>query len=293
LGAVAIKNSVYVIPYCETALEDFQWVLREIVQGGGEASICSACFIEGLSDDQVEAMFRAARDSDYGNIVDEAQAILDAAPSVATMTEDERSELETVLNRLRKRLSVVSKIDFFAAPGLEAASKLLAQIESRLEEALVKSDAKSRIQHKGNPKEFKRRTWVTRRGVYADRLACVWLIRKFIDHEATFKFVSAQGYRPKPAELRFDMFEGEFTHRGDLCSFEVLLDRFGFSEVALREIARIVHDIDCKDAKFGKPESPGIAALLDGIVATCKSDEARVERGLALFDDLYEYFRRK
>ena len=67
------------------------------------------------------------------------------------------------------------------------------------------------------------RTWVTREGVHVDRIASAWLIRRFIDPEASFKFVPSKGYQPGPGELRFDMFEAEFTHEGDRCTFEVLL----------------------------------------------------------------------
>src|SRR5579863_2240081 len=64
LGAVAIKNSVYVLPKSDQAQEDFEWVLREIVQEGGDATLCEARLVEGLSDEQVEALFYAARDAD-------------------------------------------------------------------------------------------------------------------------------------------------------------------------------------------------------------------------------------
>jgi len=293
MGALPLKNSVYIIPANENTLEDFQWVLREIIQGGGEASICSASFVDGISDEQIETMFRTARDSDYLQIADEAKVLLGALVTQASMTDEERATLESGLTRLRKRFSQVSKVDFFHAPGREAASKLLKEIESRLDEARARSDAESKINPRDNLKEFVGRTWVTRRGVYVDRIACAWLIQRFIDSDASFRFVSERGYRFKTGELRFDMFEGEFTHQGDLCSFEVLLDRFGLSDEALREIGRIVHDIDLKDQKFRKPESAGVAAFLDGITATRQSDEARIERGLALFDDLYEYFRRR
>src|SRR6267378_8706615 len=75
IGAVAIKNSVYVLPKSDQTLEDFQWIVREIVEGGGDASLCEAGFVEGLSDGQIEALFRAARDADYAAIADEARGI--------------------------------------------------------------------------------------------------------------------------------------------------------------------------------------------------------------------------
>ena len=78
------------------------------------------------------------------------------------------------------------------------------------------------------------RTWVTRQGVHVDRIASAWLIRRFIDPEARFKFVPAKGYVPEPGELRFDMFEAEFTHEGDRCTFEVLLERAGLTTGAQR-----------------------------------------------------------
>src|SRR6185436_11101921 len=69
-------------------------------------------------------------------------------------------------------------------------------------------------------------TWVTRKGVFIDRIASAWLIRRFIDPDARFKFVAAQGYKPLEGELRFDMYRGEYTHEGDSCTFETLLRRF-------------------------------------------------------------------
>lgn len=293
LGAVAIKNSVYVIPRNEQTLEDFQWVLREIVQSGAEASICAASFLEGLTDDQVEGLFRTARDADYGQIADEAKAVLDAAPPSASMTDEDRSELETSLTRLIKRFSVVVNLDFFGAPGREPASTLLERIEFRLAEARTRSDAEPNTVDTSDISQFRGRTWVTRKGVYVDRIACAWLIRRFIDPDASFRFVSERGYRPKSGELRFDMFEGEFTHTGDLCSFEVLVQRFAVQDKALAEIGKIVHDLDLKEAKFKRPETAGVSALLDGIVASRKPDDARLDRGSALFDDIYEFFRRK
>jgi hypothetical protein len=136
------------------------------------------------------------------------------------------------------------------------------------------------------------RTWVTRTGVHIDRIASAWLIRRFIDTEARFKFVLG-GYEPEKDELRFDMFEAEFTHEGDLCTFEVLVRRFGLKDSSLRQIAEIVHDIDLKDAKFGRPEAVGIDRLIVGIAMRQKSDEARIDDGGAVFESLYEYFKRK
>jgi hypothetical protein len=124
-------------------------------------------------------------------------------------------------------------------------------------------------------------------------MASAWFIRRFIDSDARFKFVPAKGYKPLAGELRFDMFEAEFTHEGDRCTLEVLIERTRVNDPAVSPIAEIVHDIDLKDSKFGRQETIGIERLIAGIAMAHKDDENRLARGAAVFDDLYEYFRRK
>jgi hypothetical protein len=137
------------------------------------------------------------------------------------------------------------------------------------------------------------RTWVTRTGVHVDRIASAWLIRRFIDPEARFRFVSGQSHPAAEGELRFDMFEGDFTHEGEQCTFEVLRRRFGLDDQALAPIAEIVHDIDLKEARFERPETAGVDHLIAGIAMRHKDDEARIADGGAVFEALYEFFRRK
>ena len=291
LGAVAIKNSVYVLPRTEQAQEDFEWVMREIVEGGGDASICEARFVEGLSDEQVEALFHAARDADYAQLGEDVRQLFETLPRGKDGTDMQRREVETELARLGRRFAEVTAIDFLGAPGREVVDGLLAGIEQRLR-AKVGSvmNAADAIVDRAR---VRGRTWVTRKGVHIDRMASAWLIRRFIDPAATFKFVPGKGYQPEHAELRFDMFEAEYTHEGDHCTFEVLADRFRLEDPALRPIAEIVHDIDLKDSKFAPPETAGIDRLVAGIAMAHKDDAARLERGAAVFDDLYEYFKRK
>jgi len=120
-----------------------------------------------------------------------------------------------------------------------------------------------------------------------DRIASAWLIRRFIDPAARFRFVDPQSYQHSPQEIRFDMFEGEFTHDGDLCTFEVLLRRLALEDPALTPIAEMVHDIDLKDHKFERPETAGIDGLIQGIAARHTDDAQRIEEGSTVFDALY------
>jgi hypothetical protein len=134
---------------------------------------------------------------------------------------------------------------------------------------------------------------VTREGVNVDRIASAWLIRRFIDPDARFKFVAARGYQKRPSELRFDMFEAEYTHVGEDCTFQTLLRRFGLRDRGLHAIGEIIHDIDCKDDRFNRAETAGTAALIRGIVQAYDDDPKRIERGSAMLDDLYEFFRKQ
>ncbi|HXI19624.1 MAG TPA: chromate resistance protein ChrB domain-containing protein, partial [Gemmatimonadales bacterium] len=134
--------------------------------------------------------------------------------------------------------------------------------------------------------------WVTRRGVGVDRIASAWLIRRWIDPEARFRFVPPRGYRPVAGELRFDMYEAEYTHEGDRCTFETLLARFRLGDPALRILGEIVHDIDCKDGKFGRAETPGLRRLIQGVTEQHPEDAARIEAGAVVLDALYRSYRR-
>jgi hypothetical protein len=290
LGAVAIKNSVYVLPKNEQTQEDFQWVLREVVESGGDASLCEARFVDGLSDDEVMQLFRSAREDDYQEISRDLERIATSLSKKTKTNSENRKQLALELERIHKRMAEVTAIDFFNASGRESAERVIFALDARLQEG---SPAGKAAKAKQQLQDFQGHTWVTRKGIHVDRMASAWLIRRFIDPSARFKFVPAKGYQPEPGEIRFDMYEAEFTHEGDRCTFEGLIERVGLSDPGLGPIAQIVHDIDLKDAKFAREETPGIERLIAGIAMAHKDDENRLARGTAVFDDLYEYFRRK
>jgi len=109
------------------------------------------------------------------------------------------------------------------------------------------------------------------------------MIRRFIDPAAKFVFVDPAKYQHSPGELRFDMYEGEFTHEGDLCTLETLLRRVNLNDRRPDAIAQIVHDIDVKDGKYARPETVGIDALIKGIAARHTDDTRRIEEGSTVF----------
>jgi hypothetical protein len=126
-----------------------------------------------------------------------------------------------------------------------------------------------------------------------DRIASAWLIRRFIDRAARFKFVGGRGYRPGRGEVRFDMAGAEYTHDGDRCTFEVLLERFELRSAALQAIAEIVHDLDLEDGRHRREETSGVRRMIAGISLETAEDGARLERGAAMFDGLHASFAKR
>jgi hypothetical protein len=288
VGAVAIKQSVYALPRTDQTSEDFSWILKEIIEGGGDGSISEVTFLAGLSDEQVVGMFQAARDADYQKIIEDARSLAGDLPKKSSEVNERIPKTRSQFSRLKRRFEGVAAIDFFGAPGRGAAEGMLADAASRI----MGSDQQSR-KFVQSVQDLEARIWVTRKNVYVDRIACAWLIRRFVDRQAKFKFVSGKPYQPESDEIRFDMFNAEFTHEGDRCTFEVMIDRFGLDEYALLQTAEIIHDIDLKDKKFARSEADGIRALFDGITAARKDDKERLERGSMILDEMYESFLRQ
>ena len=278
IGAVAVKKTVHALPVSDETLEDLLWTAKEVEAAGGEAMVCNASFIAGVNDAHLRQVFDAARDADYRALAAEVRK----APR--------ESGAKSALPRFRKRLADIAALDFFGADGRDAAEAALLELENLMQNRQRAPQPIAKTRSLG---ELRGRTWVTRKNVHVDRIACAWFIRKFIDPKARFRFVDPAAHSPRRNELRFDMADAEFTHRADLCSFEVLLAESKLREPALRAIAEIVHDLDLKDGKFGRAETEGVRQLLAGITLANNDDDARLERGAMLFDDLYRSLQRK
>lgn len=277
VGAVAVKNSVYLLPHGADALEDLQWIAQEITTGGGDAHLFAGDFVDGVASDAAVAQFREARDGDYDTLAADAHGAMKAARSAAAV-----AELAAAHARLLRRLEEIKRIDFFEAERRAAAEEALAAIETRLQK-----DRKEETRMLKAKPELRGKTWVTRPGVKIDRMASAWFIRRFVDPKARFRFADPAAPR-KEGELRFDMVGGDFTHEEDRCTFETLIGRVGLPDKGVRAIAEIVHDLDLKDAKYARAEADGVRMMMEGLMARTTNDEERIERALVLFDDLHE-----
>jgi hypothetical protein len=279
IAAVPVKNSVYALPANDVTREDFEWLVREIVEDGGEATLCEAVFIDGETDERLRTAFDAERSAAYAAILEEADRLQAGSirPADAAVT----------LQALKRRLGEVKAKDFFHAVGRSEAENAVSILEMELSKDHGEGEMRS---EERTLERVTGRTWVTRRGARVDRIASSWLIRRYIDPEARFKFVEPEGYDPEAGELRFDMFEGEFTHEGEQCTFETLVRLFGLTDPALRAISEIVHDIDLKEERFGRAETAGVASMIHGITATSDQDSERIRRGGEMLDDLFAHF---
>jgi hypothetical protein len=284
LGAVAIKNSVYVLPASVETRTSLGEVVREIRRAGGTAVVCEARFVDGLSDETAADLFRKARDREYSAIAEEARRLTSRLKSSDGAA---RRRLPAQVAQLKRRFLDAAARDGFGGRSRESTAALISHLEDRVQGVEVAGPLKP-VRH---PPQGA--TWVTRAGVMVDRIACAWLIRRFIDRQARFRFVSSRGYRPKRGEIRFDMSGAEFTHHEDRCTFEVLLARFQLRDPALKPIAEIVHDIDLEDGKYARPETAGVSRLITGLAIARTVDDDRIQQGAVLFNTLYESFRSK
>lgn len=277
IGAVAIKNAVHVLPKAPEHEATLQELLDEITASGGEAILIEAKLLSGMNDSDVRALFDGARDADYDEITQSARRLLETGPATG-------SEIA----RLQKRMSEVLALDYFGTVGRHDAEIALAELDRRRYEH---PDVSRAVPLAEQPLDLRSKVWVTRSGVHVDRIACAWLVRRFVDPNATFKFVDARSYLPGPGELRFDMADAEFTHEDDRCSFETIVLRAGLlDDPALVAIGEIIHDLDIADRKFNRPETPGLGAILSGICASTEDDQQRIAQASEALNQFHAFF---
>jgi hypothetical protein len=287
LGALAIKQSVYVLPDSPASREDFEWLRTEIEGATGEASVFAADSVDAWSDDALVEEFRQSRQAMYASLAEEVERALRAIRrSSAATAASWRSAKQ--LDTFRERFAAIERIDFFGSAGRDRIVTLLDQMEQHVTRPRRAKTASARDGDTSS-RAYHARLWVTRPRPGVDRMASAWLIRRFIDQQARFAFVADASKAPADA-LPFDMFGVEYTHRGDQCTFEMLVDTFGLDTAPLARIAAIVHDLDLKDARFGAPEAVAIGTVIDGLQLAHADDGELLEHGMTLFESLHRSF---
>jgi hypothetical protein len=276
-----VRKAVYVLPSTPETLEDFQWLRQEILDAGGVATVFLADAVGSAENEELVRAFQEARDGDYEMILDELKTLERADRKEAS------PNIPDELVRLRQRLDALVAIDFFEAPKRE---KALAACQ-RCEEIFRKTAPAPEPVRVCDPAAYQKRRWVTRKGIHIDRVSSAWLIRRYIDPEARFSFVEA-GTKLRKGDVPFDMFEAEFGHHGEDCTFETLVKAFALDDSVVEIISRIVHDADVKDEKFGRRDTEGIEKTIRALGFRL-SDKRLLEVGLDLFDGLAEVLRQE
>lgn len=274
IGAISVKTGVYILPATDECIEAFQWLAQEVQQAKGDALVFYVEQFEGLSDQQIIELFREVRQQDYIEIDTQAAELekkINAQPTIET------SEIKEAIAKLRKRYSEILSLDFFDCPDAEVVAARL----TRIEQFLHKPNSQNLVNI--TLTEYQHQLWVTRPRPFVDRLACIWLIRKFIDPHAVIRY----SLQPAADEIAFDMKEAEFGHQGNLCSFETMMLRFGLAEPGVQAIAQIVHELDLRDGQYTSPEASGVEAIIKGWLLASFSDTELESLGIKLFEGLY------
>ena len=284
IGALAVKQAVYVLPDSANAREDFEWLKTEIEAAGGQANVFAADLVDTWSNDALVEEFRQVREQAYTELARESDQVL---RQLGTERRPKKVPSRRVVQHLQERLVAIERVDFFGSAGRDRVIALVRQIEERTT-ARRRLGARTAEQTEA-PTSYHARLWVTRPRPGVDRMASAWLIRRFIDPQARFAFAADRDTVPGDA-IPFDMFGVDFSHQGDGCTFETLCTMFGIQEPATARVAAIVHDLDLKDARFAAPEGTTVGTVIEGLQLAYADDEALLAQGMLLFEALYRAF---
>ena len=280
-GALQLKSSTYVLPDEPVHYERFQWIAKEIVDSGGEATLVRVKDIEGMPYVAVVALFNDARSRDYDELVEPLNLLIKDTKTRKKSPEAFANQLQ----KLRQRFQEIRDIDYFESSRGEDLHRLLQKAES-LGPPIERPESKNRLRIE----DYRSKLWITRPRPEIDRVGSAWLIRKFIDPDA--KFVFANTPSETPEAIPYDMFEVEFSHHGDCCTFETLIERFGIRDRAVRRLAELIHDADLEDDKFHRLEGFGVEQIFKGLAKQGLTDHEILSKGFECFEALYAQFKR-
>jgi hypothetical protein len=289
-GAVQLKGAVYMLPHNEEHYELCEWLVSEVASMGGDGTFVRVAEVETMTESDIIALFNGQRENDYRNLEKKLEELERKISNVRKGGRaQKRTKLSEQLNRDKREFEDIRKVDFFASKTGEVLLKRIKTMEYEVKgmSSLPIKEQTAAITQK-RITDYKGKTWVTRKKPFVDRMASAWLVKRFLDPGATFRFIEEKELGSLDEQFTtFDIRGAEFTHQGDLCTFEVLIKSFGIKDKAVRRIAEVVHDLDIKDEKYNNPETSGVEEILTGIRKADNTDETTLEKGMAVFDMLY------
>lgn len=278
LGCPALRDGAYLLPRQHAGL--FEPLAQDVRAHGGEASVLDLDARDAAQRAELDALFD--RSEAYAQWRGEADAL---AGRLAGLDEPEARRR---LRGVAEALDAVRRIDYCPGAAAEQALARLADLRQALEARFSAGEPVARAAHgiaRLDPRRHQGRRWATRARPWVDRLACAWLIRRFVDREAHFVWLADPARAPRGV-LGFDYDGARFTHVGALVSFEVIAASFGLdADARLQRIARVVHYLDVGGIPV--PEAAGLEAVLAGLRALHDDDDRLAEAAAAVFDALY------
>lgn len=281
LGCGALRDGVYVLPEAQAAL--FDPLVAEVQAHGGQASVLELSARDETRRAEVLALFN--RSEAYAHWHTEAHALLDALPTL------EETEARRRWRGTAEALQALQRIDYYPGAAAEQANAELAALRQALDARFSRGEPVAQAPHgiaRLDARKFLGKRWATRARPWVDRLACAWLIRRFIDPAAQFLWLAdPAGSTPAPrGALGFDYDGARFTHVGARVSFEVLAVAFGLdADTRLQRIARAVHFLDIGGIPV--PEAAGLEAVLAGLREVHTDDDQLCLAAAAVFDALH------
>ena len=255
-------------------------IARDVQAGGGSTHLMFADEPPGA---EFAAMFD--RSDDYATLLNEIREVSDALDSDAAL------EASKQARKLRKTFAALAAIDFFGGEAQKQADAALQELELAATRLLAPDEphaVRSTIKRL-RIEDYKRRVWATRRRPWVDRLACAWLIRRYIDRKARIVWLAKPKDCPAKA-IGFDFDGATFSHVGARVTFEVMLASFGLEQPALRRIGAIVHYLDAGGVQ--PPEASGVESVLAGLRDSIDDDDQLVKAAGPVFDALLVSFER-
>lgn len=284
-GAGILRDGVYLLPRSTRAEGLLEEQACQIRDAGGSAHLIE---FTGNGEAQTEA-FKALfdRSGDYRRWTEDV-ARLSARLTVLDEPQSRRQEA-----RLRRELDAIQATDYFPGPEWERAAATLDELESALN-ARFSPDEPSAVEADIEPRDrrdFQARRWATRRGIWVDRVACAWLIRRFIDPQAQFLWLVHPSECP-PDAVGFDFDGATFSHVGKRVSFEVLMHSFGLdTDPAIVRIGDLVRYLDVGGVPV--PEATGFVAMLAGARDAHADDDALLDAAAAMLDHLHAAYSKE
>ncbi|AKU11961.1 Chromate resistance exported protein [Azoarcus sp. CIB] len=279
-GAAVLRDGVYLMPDRDACHATLERVATDVRAESGTAYVLRA-----QEPDNASFATLFDRSEDYATL------LADAANVRTALTGETAPDALKQARKLRKSFANLAEIDFFPGAARQQADAALEDLELTVARALAPGEphAVAGAIRRLQVADYQGRTWATRRRPWVDRLACAWLIRRFVDPQARLLWLASPADCPHAA-LGFDFDGATFSHIGARVTFEVLLSSFRLEQAALQRLGALVHYLDVGGVQ--PPEASGVECVLAGLREAITDDDQLVAAASGVFDGLLAAFEK-